>query len=332
MKNYYSISIPKPCHEDWKQMTPKEKGRFCDSCTKTVIDFTKMNTFEIQDFIHENKNNKVCGHFKQIQLDSINLHVPSQVLEQKQNFHKIFFLALLITMGTSLMNCTNKNGDKQKIDSIEVIDDKSNIIDITLGLPYIEKIDSLPKKNCSEKSNAGNKKQIPKPLIDPTGLIAVETILGGVIIIETPPVEIDSIITIEPPPFCPFPEKRKEDEGFVIGFIQVESPPEFKPTPQNLSTKEKRDYFSNKINDFISNNFKAPQGNINLHGRQKIQVQFKIDSLGNVIDIKARAPYPLFEKEAKRVIELLPQFIPAKHKDKPVTTVYTLPIIFQIEE
>ena len=100
MKNYYSISIPKPCHEDWSIMTPKEKGRFCDSCAKTVIDFTKMNSLEIQDFINENKSNRICGHFKQTQLDSININVPSHIIEQ-QSFHKLFLLVLLITMGTT---------------------------------------------------------------------------------------------------------------------------------------------------------------------------------------------------------------------------------------
>ena len=60
--------------------------------------------------------------------------------------------------------------------------------------------------------------------------------------------------------------------------------------------------------------------------------KFKIDKQGNVIDIKTRAPHPALEKEAKRVIQLLPQFIPAKQNGKPIKVVYTLPIIFQVEE
>tara|TARA_R110002050_G_scaffold57866_7_gene130222 strand:+ start:6124 stop:6330 length:207 start_codon:yes stop_codon:yes gene_type:complete len=66
--------------------------------------------------------------------------------------------------------------------------------------------------------------------------------------------------------------------------------------------------------------------------KQKINTQFKIDKNGNVIDIKTRAPHPLLEKEAKRVLNLLPQFTPARQRDKPIAVVYNLPIVFQIEE
>ncbi|GAL79736.1 hypothetical protein JCM19274_3148 [Algibacter lectus] len=150
MKKFYSISIPKPCHENWNNMIPEEKGRFCNSCSKTVIDFTKMDTMEIQDFINQNKENNICGHFRQTQLDSINLHIPSHVLTQRQSFNHIFLWTLLIVMGTTLMNCTNKNGAKQKIDSIEIVDSiSSKTIDALEALPKTTKEDSITKKSCS---------------------------------------------------------------------------------------------------------------------------------------------------------------------------------------
>lgn len=65
------ISIPKPCNENWNSMSPNKNGRFCSSCNKTVIDFTKMNNPEIQKYFTENSSEeKICGHFKLNQIET----------------------------------------------------------------------------------------------------------------------------------------------------------------------------------------------------------------------------------------------------------------------
>lgn len=315
MKNYYSITIPKPCHENWNSMTPKEKGRFCNICSKTVIDFTKMPIEDIQEFIHQNKNNRICGHFKQSQLDSINIVIPLQVLMLQKSFHKLFLLVLLIVMGTTLMNCTNKNGGKQKIDSIEIVNQKNyKIIDDTLGLSFANEIDSIQNKSCnsnSEKSSLGNTTD---------GELVIETV-GEINIVE-PPIEIDSIIVLDPP----------EIEGEIaLGMIVIESHPQFKDTPQHLSVQEKQRYFSSRLSKLVTENFNTSVC-LDVKGKQKIQTQFKIDKNGDIVDIKVKAPHIKLEQEAIRVIKLLPQFIPAMQRNKPIASIYSLPIIFQVEE
>ncbi|MCL6296216.1 energy transducer TonB [Jejuia spongiicola] len=317
MKKYYSISIPKPCHEDWNAMTPKEKGKFCNFCVKTVIDFTKMSSLEIQDFINENKSNRICGHFKQTQLDSININVPSHIIEQQQSFHKLFLLVLLITMGTTLMNCTNKNGSKQKIDSIEVIDSIDNkTINILGGLSRNIIDDSIQKKTYKTPSE---KVTIHEVMTD--GELIIETV-GDIEFIETT-TEIEGEIEIM--------EDIIAEEELVIGYLVAETPPEFKNTPQSFSTEERRDYMSKHITKIVSKNFN-PSVCLEFEGRLKIQTRFEIDTLGFVKNIRARAPHSKLEEEAKRVIQLLPQFTPAKQSDKPITVVYSLPIIIQAED
>jgi hypothetical protein len=67
MKKSITISIPEPCHEDWTKMTPTEKGKFCDVCTKEVFDFTTSNDEELIKRLEAGKS--LCGRFKSSQLD-----------------------------------------------------------------------------------------------------------------------------------------------------------------------------------------------------------------------------------------------------------------------
>lgn len=128
----FRLDIPKPCHEDWEKMTLDGNGRFCGSCAKTVVDFTKMKAAEIQQYFIENRGKKVCGRFQNNQLDSIIITIPAHVVFSQTQFHKMFLLALFVSMGTILFSCSDGNGNRQPIDRIEVTDEKPNT---TLGLP-----------------------------------------------------------------------------------------------------------------------------------------------------------------------------------------------------
>ena len=92
MSTFYKLSVPNPCSEDWNRMTPKDKGRFCSSCDKVVIDFTKLSTYEIEDYIEANKDKQLCGHFKQSQLQSINLRIPSEVIQKRKKFSSSVYI------------------------------------------------------------------------------------------------------------------------------------------------------------------------------------------------------------------------------------------------
>lgn len=137
MDKQYKISIPEPCHQDWDKMSPKDNGRFCLSCSKTVVDFTSMLPEEIQHYFISNQN--ICGKFKNTQLDEITIQIPSQVFYTQTHYHKMFLLALFVAMGSSLFSCQDKNGNKQKIDKVEVVENTSIQRKTTMGIPAVPK-------------------------------------------------------------------------------------------------------------------------------------------------------------------------------------------------
>ena len=76
------FQIPEPCHENWNKMHPLPGGRFCDSCEKTIVDFTQMTDSELVRF-YKNNNQKVCGRFRSDQLNKdLPLPTPSSPLKK----------------------------------------------------------------------------------------------------------------------------------------------------------------------------------------------------------------------------------------------------------
>jgi len=71
MSGQFNLNIKKPCSQNFNQFLETEKGGFCGSCQKEVIDFTKMNSGEIIDFFSNKEIGNTCGRFKASQLQFI---------------------------------------------------------------------------------------------------------------------------------------------------------------------------------------------------------------------------------------------------------------------
>ncbi len=63
----YRINVAQPCSENWDQMKSAKDGRFCLSCQKNVVDFTRMKDEEIVAYLLLHSN--TCGRFYNDQLD-----------------------------------------------------------------------------------------------------------------------------------------------------------------------------------------------------------------------------------------------------------------------
>ena len=86
-----NLSIPTPCHENWDAMTPQQQGRFCGSCQKTVVDFTKMTDQQVLNYFSEMHGGNTCGKFSVEQLDR------DMVLQNKKSIPWFkYFLNIMI--------------------------------------------------------------------------------------------------------------------------------------------------------------------------------------------------------------------------------------------
>src|SRR5690606_33211822 len=79
------ISIPQPCHENWNDMLPEEKGRFCLSCQKSVYDYTKFSDNEIIETLQTKSD--ICIKSTSKELEKLNL-----LLENKNKFRYLSFV------------------------------------------------------------------------------------------------------------------------------------------------------------------------------------------------------------------------------------------------
>ncbi|WP_396602212.1 hypothetical protein [Algibacter sp. R77976] len=119
-----------------------------------------------------------------------------------------------------------------------------------------------------------------------------------------------------------------------VPFAVVEQVPVYKGCNKKLSNIELKKCMSNGISKHLVKNFNISVAkDLGLpDGKVKINILFKVDQNGEIIDIKATGPHPKLEEEAFRVINLIPKLTkPGYHKRKPVTVPYVLPLIFNID-
>lgn len=91
----YIITIDEPCHEKWSGMTATASGKFCHSCVKSVIDFTKLSDSQINAILEKSQGKELCGRFDSKQLNKI----MTQTHAEKSNpaLYKILAGLLLLT-------------------------------------------------------------------------------------------------------------------------------------------------------------------------------------------------------------------------------------------
>jgi protein TonB len=142
---------------------------------------------------------------------------------------------------------------------------------------------------------------------------------------ESEKIEIVNIVDIT--------EVEREEE-FVedVPFAIIEDVPIYPGCEKEKSKEAKKDCLNREIQKLVAKKFDCNlASDLGLSkGRIRIYVQFKITTTGSIEILGARAPHSRLEKEAKRVVGLIPKMTPGKQRGRPANVTYMLPITFEI--
>ena len=271
-------------------MTPKEQGRFCSSCQKTVVDFTKMSKEEISDYFQNIVNEKICGRIKKSDL-SKDAVLPEVVIYPSHFFITPKYIPsrlFIMTMGlVFLYSCSNDpssldipSNDTEQIDTLNNNPTTPNDDDLMI-LGEIAEFET----QCVEKPIKGK-------------------------------ISVDAHqINIPPPDFNqkPKPTPPLEYHQLLMGDI-IEIVPEF---PGGDAALDK----------FIKDNINYDTTTM-IAG--KVFVRFVVDTDGSVKNVSiARSLSPANDAEAIRVVSMLPNFKPSYESGKARKSPMTIPIVFK---
>lgn len=113
-------TIPSPCPEDWEKMKIGLTSRFCESCTKDVMDFTKMSRQEILEYLLENQGQRTCGRILSSQLDFTRRDIVVTLHQMKKRYprHQLP-MAVMFIAGMMLAGCDG-TGERRVTKATEV--------------------------------------------------------------------------------------------------------------------------------------------------------------------------------------------------------------------
>lgn len=125
----------------------------------------------------------------------------------------------------------------------------------------------------------------------------------------------------------------KVDPPVDVPFYKIEKAPIYPGCEKMNTNEDRKKCMSDKITKLVGRKFNTEiASDHGISGLQVIQTQFTVDKNGNVTDVKIRAPHPVLEKEAIRVIDKIPSMKPGYQQNKAVGVIYNLPIKFMVRD
>ena len=83
---------------------------------------------------------------------------------------------------------------------------------------------------------------------------------------------------------------------------------------------------------YLRDNMQYPQAALENNIQGRVIVQFVVGKDGSVSDVQVLAGLDrLCDREAVRVVESMPKWIPGKQNGKAVSVKYTIPVMFRLQ-
>ena len=226
----------------------------------------------------------------------------------RKNSGLYFAIGLNIMLLITYNALEHKTYDKDSID-IGILDIEAEIED-DIPIVNFEAPPPPPPPAAPEVITiVENIEEVEETVIESTE-IAEDEIIEPVVMVED--VNVDEI-----------------EEDVEVPFSVVEKIPVF-PGCEGLSISESKKCFQSKIQAHIKKNFKYPELAVDLGINGKVFVLFVIDADGVSSNIRTRGPDKILEKEATRIIGLLPKMTPGRQRGKSVKVPYSIPIHFKL--
>jgi TonB family protein len=121
-----------------------------------------------------------------------------------------------------------------------------------------------------------------------------------------------------------FLSKLNKGNSMILSLVPVF------PGCEKLSEIKKRECFQDKMNRHIAQNFRYPKIAQDKGIQGRIWIKFVVGKDGNVSGIKTRGPDPILEKEAVRIISLLPKIKPGEMEGRKVRVPFSTAITFKL--
>jgi TonB family protein len=290
------IKISEPCHENWQKMNQNDKGRHCEKCSKTVIDFTTKSRGEIMIYLLENPNEKTCGRLFRNQFEFKEEDIPVLLNAlSKPRFSRNAFLILALVCA-SLSSCTNEKSNHGQNQT------KKNSVKVNIN----EGIDSLNTYADTSSENQKNNSIIPK-IILPIEYIPIPYP-------DPEPPVVGAMEFYPPEPPLDFQNETKDS---ILDYAEVM--PEF---PGGMQAYLK----------YLELNIQYPELCKEMGVEGKVFVRFIVHSDGSNTQFRVlKGVHPELDKEAIRVLTKMPKWIPGRQNGKSVPVNMTVPVHFRLD-